>query len=130
MGMAKTLKQGIAEEARALGFDAVRFASADPVEGASAALDAFVAEGRHGDMGWLARTAERRKAPRALWPEAQSVILLGLNYAHGGDPLAILDERSRGAISIYAQGADYHDVLKEKLRPLAARIGQLAQSEV
>ena len=101
--MAETLKQRIVAEAKALGFDAVRFASAEPVEGAGEALDAFLAEGRQGDMAWLASTAERRKAPRALWPEANSVILLGLNYGRPGDPLAILEEKSRGAISIYAQ---------------------------
>jgi epoxyqueuosine reductase len=130
MGMAKTLKQSIVEEARALGFDAIRFTSADAVEGAGTALSAFIAEGRQGDMDWLARTAERRKAPRALWPEANSAILLGLNYGRGGDPLAILAERSRGAISIYAQGADYHDVLKAKLKPLAARVQALTRSDV
>lgn len=130
MGMAETLKQKIADEARVLGFDAVRFASADAVAGAGEALDAFLADGRQGDMAWLARTAERRKAPRALWPEARSVILLGLNYGRDGDPLAILEERSRGAISIYAQGADYHDVLKAKLKPLAARVQELTASEV
>ncbi len=128
--MAETLKERIAAEAKALGFDAVRFASADGVEGAGEALEAFLAEGRHGDMAWLAGTAGRRKAPRALWPEAQSVILVGLNYGRGGDPLAILQERSRGAISIYAQGADYHDVLKAKLKPLAARVQELTQGEV
>jgi epoxyqueuosine reductase len=128
--MAKTLKQTIVEEARTLGFDAVRFASADAVNGAGAALEAFVGEGRQGDMDWLARTAERRKAPRALWPEAKSVILLGLNYGRGGDPLAILEQRWRGAISIYAQGADYHDVLKAKLKPLAMRVQEMARAEV
>ena len=92
--------------------------------------DQFLAEGRQGDMAWLAGTAERRKAPRALWPEARSVILLGLNYGRPGDPLAILQQPSRGAISIYAQGADYHDVLKAKLKPLAARVQALTQSEV
>jgi epoxyqueuosine reductase len=130
MGMAKALKQSIVEEAKALGFDAVRFASADAVKGAGEALDAFLAENRQGDMDWLARTAERRKSPRALWPEAKSVILLGLNYGRGGDPLAVLKERSRGTISIYAQGADYHDVLKAKLKPLAARVQALTGSEV
>jgi epoxyqueuosine reductase len=128
--MAETVKQRIVAEAKALGFDAVRFASAEAVEGAGEALEEFLAEGRHGDMAWLANTAERRKTPRALWPEAKSAILLGLNYARSGDPLAILNEKSRGAISIYAQGADYHDVLKAKLRPLAARVQELAQGEV
>jgi epoxyqueuosine reductase len=128
--MAETLKQRIAAEAKALGFDAVRFAAADAVAGAGEALDAFLAEGRQGDMAWLAGTASRRKAPRALWPEANSVILLGLNYGRDVDPLAILSEKSRGAISIYAQGDDYHDVLKAKLKPLAARVQELTQAEV
>ena len=128
--MAETLKERIAKEAKALGFDAVRFAAADAVDGAGEALDQFLADGRQGDMAWLATTAERRKAPHALWPEAKSVIVLGLNYGRGGDPLTILNERSRGAISIYAQGADYHDVLKAKLKPLAARVQELTQGEV
>jgi epoxyqueuosine reductase len=126
----ETLKQSIAAEAKAQGFDVVRFTSAEAVEGAGEALETFLGQGRHGDMDWLARTAERRKAPRALWPEANSVILLGLNYARGGEPLAAIAERSRGAISVYAQGADYHDVLKAKLRPLAARVQALTQGEV
>jgi epoxyqueuosine reductase len=128
--MAQTLKAQIIGEAEALGFDLVRFTSADAADGAGEALDRFLAEGRQGEMAWLANTAERRKSPRALWPEARSVILLGLNYGRGGDPLAILDEPSRGAISTYAQGADYHDVLKAKLKPLAARIQALTDGQV
>ena len=128
--MAEALKETIAAEAKALGFDAVRFASTDLVEGAGAALDAFIAEGKHGDMSWLATTAERRRAPRALWPEAKSVIVLGLNYGRSADPLAVLARTSHGAISIYAQGDDYHDVLKAKLRPLAARVQDLTHGEV
>jgi epoxyqueuosine reductase len=130
VGMAETLKESIARQAKSLGFDLVRFTSAAPVEGTGEALDAFLGEGRQGDMAWLASTAERRKSPRALWPEANSIILLGLNYGRGGDPLAILRDRSRGAISIYAQGDDYHDVLKAKLKPLAARVQDLTRSEV
>lgn len=128
--MAQTLKSRIADEAKALGFDAVHFTTAAAAGGASEALGTFLAEGRHGDMAWLATTADRRKSPRALWPEAKSVILLGLNYGRTGDPLAVLNERSRGAISIYAQGADYHDVLKAKLKPLAARVQKIAGGDV
>jgi len=128
--MAIELKSQIADEAKALGFDAVRFAPADPVEGAGDALDAFLAENRHGDMAWLADTAERRKAPRALWPEARSVIVLGLNYGRGGDPLAVLDEPSRGAVSVYAKAADYHDVIKAKLKVLAAQVQTIAGGDV
>jgi epoxyqueuosine reductase len=128
--MAETLKERIAAEAKALGFVAVRFTSADAVEGAGEALEAFLDDGRHGDMAWLATTADRRKAPRALWPEARSVIVLGLNYGRGADPLAALAEKSRGAISIYAQGDDYHEILKDKLKRLAARVQALSQSQV
>jgi epoxyqueuosine reductase len=72
-------------------------------------------------MDWMAATAARRGHPRALWPQVRSVIMLGLNYggAHTDDPLAILKRRDRGAISVYAQGSDYHDVIKPRLKALA-----------
>jgi epoxyqueuosine reductase len=69
-------------------------------------------------MDWLAAHAERRADPRVLWPEARSVILLGVNYGPDRDPLAILKQRSSGAISVYAQGDDYHDVIKTRLKAL------------
>jgi epoxyqueuosine reductase len=128
--MAQTLKSQIIEEAKTLGFDAVRFASADAPEGAGEALERFLAEGRQGDMDWLANTADRRKAPRALWPEARSVILLGMNYGEEADPLAVLREPSLGAISIYAKRTDYHDVIKKKLKQLAGRIQVLVDADV
>ena len=128
--MADILKDRIVQEARGLGFDAVRFAAADSDRTAGAALAAFLAEGRHGDMDWLATTADRRKSPRSLWPQAQSVIMLGLNYGPAGDPLAVLGERSRGAISVYAQRADYHDVFKAKLKALARAVQSLTAAEV
>lgn len=128
--MTRALKSQIEEAAKALDFDAVRFTSAHAAEGTGPALAAFLAEGRHGDMAWLADTADCRKAPRALWPEARSIILLGVNYGRPGDPLAILKQRSRGAISIYAQGADYHDVIRSKLKALASRVQGLAPGDV
>jgi epoxyqueuosine reductase len=130
LAMAIDLKQRITQEAEALGFDAVRFSSADEVTGAGSALDAFLAEDRHGDMGWLEGTAERRKSPRALWPEAQSIIILGLNYGCGRDPLAALTDRSRGTIATYALGADYHDIIKSTLKALAERVQALAGADV
>ncbi len=81
-------------------------------------------------MIWLAANAERRKDPRALWPEARSIIMLGLSYAPKRDPLLALSETSRGVISVYAQGDDYHDVIKSKLKLLAARLQELVPSEV
>ena len=127
--MALTLKERIAHEAEDLGFAAVRFASADPPQGAGEALDAFLADGRHGDMTWLAANSERRKSPRAIWPEVKSIIMLGLSYGPERDPLEVLGQRSRGAISVYAQGADYHDVIKAKLKTLAARVQGFAPGE-
>jgi epoxyqueuosine reductase len=128
--MAYSLKERIAREANALGFQAVRFAGADPPPGAGAALDTFLADGRQGDMAWLAANADRRKSPRAIWPDVKSIIILGMSYGPERDPLQVLGERSRGAISVYAQGADYHDVIKSKLKVLAARVQDVAQGEV
>jgi epoxyqueuosine reductase len=128
--MAQTVKQTITQEARSLGFDAVRFASAEAPQAAGAALDAFIAQGRHGDMAWLAANAERRKDPSALMPEAKSIIMLGLNYGPAGDPLEVLGNRSRGGISVYAQGDDYHELIKGKLKSLAATVQALGDAQV
>jgi len=70
-------------------------------------------------MEWLQATATRRAEPRALWPQVRSIIMLGLNYARDGDALAILRRRDRGAISVYAQSIDYHDIIKPRLKLLA-----------
>ena len=129
-GQAATLKDKIAQAATEAGFDVVRFTSAEAPEGAGAALDAFLAQGLQGDMGWLAATAERRKDPKTLWREVRSLIMLGLSYAPSRDPLAALTAHSRGTISVYAQGSDYHDLIKSKLKALAARVQALAPSEV
>ena len=128
--MAQTLKAQITEKAKTLGFDAIRFTTASEPSGAGAALDRFLAEGREGDMAWLADTADRRKAPRALWPETQSVIMLGVNYAGDTDPLAVLQDPSRGAISTYAKRADYHDVIKSRLKQLARHVQTLIDGDV
>ena len=86
---------------------------------ARARLKAFVAEGKHGDMGWLAERVDERSHPQSLWPEARSVICLGLSYAPGDDPLANLDHPDIGNISVYARNRDYHDLVKGLLKHLA-----------
>jgi len=113
------LKTALAAQALALGFDAVAVTRPDAIGRAKDALARFLAQGQHGDMDWLAATAERRGDPRALWPDVRSIVMLGVNYGPARDPLAILQERGRGAISVYAQGDDYHDVVKTKLKALA-----------
>ena len=97
----------------------MRVAAATAAKTAQADLTQFLAEGRHGGMDWLARNAEMRRSPDALWPEARSVVVVGTNYAPDIDPLAQLSKRDEGAISVYAQGEDYHDVMKAKLKRLA-----------
>ncbi len=86
---------------------------------ARARLAEFLAAGQHGDMGWLAERSEQRSEPKSLWPEARSVIALGLSYAPADDPLATLARRDRGTISVYARNRDYHSLLKGRLKHLA-----------
>jgi epoxyqueuosine reductase len=117
----------IRDRALALGFDAVGFGRAELGLEVRARLAEFVAAGKHGDMGWLAQRAPERSHPQALWPEAQTVIALGLSYAPEGDPLATVRRPERGNISVYARNRDYHDVMKGMLKTLAqfivARVG-------
>ncbi len=121
-------KAAIRDRALEAGFDAVGFA--DAAHGAGAELAEFLAQGYHGDMGWLAGTAERRASPTSLWPDARGVVALAANYGPGGDALEALGHPDRGAISVYARGRDYHDVLKKRLRVLAAWLHRTYDSEV
>jgi epoxyqueuosine reductase len=110
----------IRAQAQALGFDVCGFASVETPWPASARLAQFVADGLHGTMGWMEATAERRAHPRAMWSEARSAIVLGMSYAPDRDPLEALKDGTRGAISVYAQGDDYHDLIKKRLKRLAS----------
>jgi epoxyqueuosine reductase len=118
--------------ARALeeGFDAVGFAAARAPEGAAEGLASFLAAGHHGDMTWMATSAERRGRPENLWGEAKSIITLAVNYAPAEDPLPALERRRRGVVSVYAQGRDYHDVIKSRLKRLARWIAETYGGDV
>ena len=116
--MADDLKKTIRAQAHGLGFDAVGFADAEADPSDARALSRFLADGRQGDMAWLNNDDGRRGDPKALMPEARTVIVLGANYGPRETPLATLARPDRGAISIYAHGRDYHDVLKKKCRQL------------
>jgi epoxyqueuosine reductase len=113
-----------------LGFDVVRFAKAETSARTQKFLHDFVADGLHGDMSWLSDTAARRANPRTLWPEARSVIVVGLNYGPGQDPRALLQHTDHGVVSVYARNKDYHDVLKKKLRRLAMWLHEASGAEV
>ena len=117
-------RAGAAIRARALelGFHAVGFAPAALGPEARERLRTFLAAGQHGEMDWMASRAEQRAHPQALWPEARSVIALGLSYAPDDDPLAALAQPGRGNISVYARNRDYHDVVKGMLKQLGGWI--------
>ena len=113
-------KDRIRDQAFALGFDAVGFCEAHLGPEARERMTTFLNAGFHGDMTWLAARSEQRTDPRGLWNEAKSVIALGLSYAPPDEPLAALALRNSGTISAYARGRDYHDLMKGKLKHLAA----------
>jgi len=109
----------IRDQATALGFAVCGFAPAaeDPVR--AQRLEQWLGEGCHGTMEWMATRLDHRRSPQGLWPEARSVIALGMSYAPAADPLALADVADHARISVYAQGADYHDVVKRALKALA-----------
>ncbi|MBY0447884.1 MAG: tRNA epoxyqueuosine(34) reductase QueG [Hyphomonadaceae bacterium] len=116
--------------AASLGFDAVGVADATAPWPAAARLAEFVALGRHGEMGWMAETLERRSHPQTLWPEARTAILLGANYGPEQDPLELLSRKELGLVSAYAARRDYHDVIKGRLKQLAQWLAREAGAQV
>ncbi|WP_375786146.1 tRNA epoxyqueuosine(34) reductase QueG [Bradyrhizobium sp. Pha-3] len=124
------LKAALGREARALGFDAVGFTDPDATREAGQYFLEFLGSGGHGEMDWLAANPERRTDPRVLWGGVRSIIMLGVNYGPDDNPLDILARRSHGAISAYAQGDDYHDVIKKRLKTLARWLAAMTGDEV
>jgi epoxyqueuosine reductase len=112
--LARRIRERAAEE----GFAACGICAPDAVPEAPGRLAAFVAEGRHGQMRWMAERMGWRGSPESLWPEARSVVMLAEVYTPEADPLAVLARRDRGAISVYARGSDYHDIVKRRLKRL------------
>lgn len=125
-----SLEDDLKSRAVALGFDVARIARADEAWEAGERLGEFVGAGFHGDMGWMADTLERRRHPTAMWPEAKSALVVGLNYGPKHDPLEMLDHREHAAISVYAQNTDYHDLMKRKLKQLASGFATATGNEV
>lgn len=123
-------KAEISAWAREAGFAGCHFTEAvlDPGHGRN--LAAFVARGLHGTMEWMAQTLERRMSPRCMWADARSAIVLTMDYSPRSDPLALLERRECGSISVYARGRDYHDVIKGRLKTLAGRIAGRSGCEV
>ena len=111
-----TSKQALTAFAREAGFAKVGICRPDAVPEIADRLAAFVDAGHHGQMAWMAERMHWRGNPAALWPAARSVIMLAEPYTPEHDPLAVLEQRDRAAISVYAQGRDYHDIVKKRLK--------------
>jgi epoxyqueuosine reductase len=124
------LKQSLLREARGLGFDCIGVTGPGAITHAGKYFREFLDAGAHGDMEWLASRPERRTDPRVLWPGVRSVIMLGVNYGPDENPLEVLAMRTCGAISVYAQGDDYHDVVKKRLKALARWLAAASGCEV
>jgi epoxyqueuosine reductase len=116
------IRETIRARALAEGFEVARFARAAALPDTADGLSRFLQQNHHGTMDWMAKNADRRADPLALWPNAVSVVVLGVNYGPDHDPLDDLKNRTAGTISVYARGDDYHDVLKKRLKRLAGFI--------
>ena len=119
MNKDKSLSERLKAKAAEFGFAAAGVARADAAPRTAERLRQWLGEGLHGDMIWMEARAHHRESPAALWPKVKSVIALGMSYAPANDPFVLAGEGEKGRISVYAQGADYHDVVKKALKALA-----------
>jgi epoxyqueuosine reductase len=126
--------QAIVNEIRArakkLGFDAFGITSAAARPDLREKLEVAVGQGWYGDMEWMGETAERRASPQALWEQARSVIMLGVNYGPDRDPMETLTQRDRGTISVYARNDDYHELIKGRLKEIAILLERRSGAKV
>ena len=125
-----SISEQLRKRAVSEGFSAVKIAPANANPETAEKLHQFISHDYHGDMDWLATTTERRASPKAMWPEAQSVIVFAMNYGQGIDAMQRLNAKSRGVISVYALNRDYHDVIKGKLKKIATWFASVAHAEV
>lgn len=127
---APKLRALIDREAARLGFDLVAVTAPTSTPLASKRLAAALADGHHADLDWMTETAARRGDPLTLWPEVRSIVMLAMNYGPDANPLDILAQRARAAISVYAQNRDYHDVIKGRLKELAGKVAAASGADV
>ncbi len=118
-GMLDDLQHRLRKKARELGFAAIGFAPASDNPQTGKRLDDWLAAKHHGEMEWMAARADVRRGPQAMWPAARSVIALGMAYTPESDPLAKPAQPGTARVSVYAQGRDYHLVVKKALKALA-----------
>ena len=124
------MKERLVARALAEGFSKVGVCAPDAVPETAGRLRAYLDAGHHGQMGWMAEREAWRGSAAALWPEARSVIMLAEVYTPQGDPLAVLGQRDRAAVSVYAQGRDYHDLVKRRLKRLGRWLVDATGAEI
>ena len=125
-----SISEQLRKRAAGEGFSAVKIASASGYAATADRLHHFISHDYHGDMDWLATTAERRAAPKAMWHEAQSAIVFAMNYGQGIDAMERLEHKSSGIISVYALNRDYHELIKGKLKKIASWFARETHAEV
>ena len=123
-------KEQVVARALVEGFSKAGVCRPDAVPEAADRLRAFLEAGRHGQMGWMEEREAWRGSPQTLWPEARSVIMLAEAYTPEGDPMAGLSQADRGVVSVYAQGKDYHDLVKRRLKRLGRWMIEAAGGEI
>jgi epoxyqueuosine reductase len=129
-GGGEAIKTALAAAARSEGFDAFGVTRPDAIPQAAGRLRGFLAGGSHGDMDWMERNADRRGDPRLIWRDGRSIVMLGINYGPDENPLAVLQQRTQGAVSVYARGDDYHEVIKPRLKKLGRWLIDNAGGEI
>ncbi|MFB9949852.1 tRNA epoxyqueuosine(34) reductase QueG [Rhizobium puerariae] len=117
-------------EAAAQGFDLCRITGPDSIPHTPERLQAFLGDGHHGTMDWMAETQARRADPKALWSDVRSIVMFGLNYGPDEDPRGILQKPDRAAVSVYARNRDYHDIIKGRLKEIATRFAARTGEDV
>ncbi len=128
--MAAGMRRFLQEEAAKAGFAAFGVTTAKADRETGDRLKQFVALGHHGSMAWIEETLDRRLSPDAMWAEAKSALVFGMNYGPEGNPLLALNHKSNAAISVYAQNRDYHDVIKGRLKDIASKFAAKFGAEV
>ena len=126
----KALKDQLIAQALDQGFSKLGICAPDAAPETAGRLRAFLAAGHHGQMAWMAERTAWRGSAAALWPQAKSVIMLAESYTPPHDPLAVLSQPDRAAISVYAQGRDYHDLVKRRLKRLGRWLVEASGAEI
>ena len=128
--LSPNLKKSIIEKSKEIGFDVIKITKPKVDKKNKDYFDKFLLEKLHGEMDWLETKKERRKSPKKLWNDVESIIMLGMNYAPDHDPLENIKHKNTGNISVYARGDDYHDIIKKKLKILGRWLIQEIESEI